>query len=85
MKLMHAGLIALLALAPLSTVSAERGRGGKDGNSSQGQGISAGQAGEIARGQTGGRVLAVTPKDGGYRVKVLTPSGEVRQVFVPGR
>ena len=47
--------------------------------------MSAGQASEIARRQTGGRVLAVTPKDGGYRVKVLTPSGEVRQVFVPGR
>lgn len=78
-------LIALLALAPLSTVSADRGRGDKDGNTSQSQGISAGQASEIARRQTGGRVLAVTPKDGGYRVKVLTPNGEVRQIFVSGR
>jgi hypothetical protein len=82
MPLITALLIALLALAPLSTVSADRGNGGK---TSQGQGMSAGQASEIARRQTGGRVLAVTPKDGGYRVKVLTPSGEVRQVFVPGR
>jgi hypothetical protein len=85
MPLITALLIALLAVAPWSTVSAERGRGGKDGNNGQGQSISAGQAGEIARGQTGGRVLAVTPKKGGYRVKVLTPSGEVRQIFVPGR
>jgi hypothetical protein len=39
----------------------------------------------MARRQTGGRVLAVTAGDGGYRVKVLTPQGEVRYVFVPGR
>jgi hypothetical protein len=39
----------------------------------------------MARRQTGGRVLAVTASDGGYRVKVLTPKGEVRYVFVPGR
>jgi len=85
MPLITALLIALLVLAPLSTVCAERGRGGKDGRTSQGQGMSAGQAGEIARRKTGGRVLVVTPKDGGHRVKVLTPNGEVRQIFVPGR
>ena len=85
MPLINILLIILLALSPLSTVSADRGKSGKGGKTSQGQGMSSGQAGEIARRQTGGRVLAVTPKDGGYRVKVLTPSGEVRQVFVPGR
>ncbi len=62
MPLITALLIALLALAPLSTVSADRGNGGKGGKTSQGQGMSAGQAGEIARRQTGGRVLAVTPR-----------------------
>ena len=85
MPLITALLIALLALAPLSTVCADRGDGGKDRKTRQGQGMGAGQAGEIARRQTGGRVLAVTPKKGGYRVKVLTPSGDVRQVFVPDR
>ncbi|MBK1716830.1 PepSY domain-containing protein [Thiocystis violacea] len=47
--------------------------------------ISPAQAGEIAQRQTGGRVLAVKPADGGYQVKVLTPDGSVRYVFVPGR
>lgn len=75
-------LALLLSFAVVCDVSAERG-GGKDRGGRQG--LTAAQAGEIARGKTGGRVLAVTPRDGGYRVKVLTPGGEVRQVFVPGK
>jgi hypothetical protein len=51
-----------------------------------GHGFTADDAAEQARRMTGGRVLAVQPdvRDGrtGYRVKVLTPGGEVRQVFV---
>ena len=47
--------------------------------------LSPAQAGEIARRQTGGRVLAVKTADGGYQVKVLTPDGAVRYVFVPSR
>jgi hypothetical protein len=39
----------------------------------------------MARRQTGGRVLAVTPSNDGYRVKVLTPNGEVRYVLISGR
>jgi len=35
------------------------------------------------RRQTGGRVLSVREQNGGYEVKVLTPSGEVRSVFIP--
>ena len=50
---------------------------------SQAQASSAAEAGEIARRQTGGRVLAVKPTDGGFQVKVLTPDGQVRYVFVP--
>jgi len=65
---------------------ADRGRGGGDApQGGQSRGITPAQAGEMARRQTGGRVLAVTAGDGGYRVKVLTPQGEVRYVFVPGR
>jgi hypothetical protein len=45
---------------------------------------SSAQAAEQARRQTGGRVLSVQERDGGYEVKVLTASGEVRSVFVPG-
>ncbi|MGB5735017.1 MAG: hypothetical protein WBM40_11315 [Thiohalocapsa sp.] len=85
MPLINVLLALLLALAPLSTVAGDNGRGGKGKKDREGSGISADQAGAIARRQTGGRVLAVKPKDGGYRVKVLTPGGEVRQVFVPGR
>ena len=44
---------------------------------------SAGEASEIARKQTGGRVLAVKSTDRGFQVKVLTPDGKVRQIFVP--
>jgi len=45
--------------------------------------ISAAQAAEIARRQTGGRVLAVKESRDGYQVKVLTQGGDVRYVFVP--
>jgi hypothetical protein len=44
---------------------------------------SAAQAAEQVRRQTGGKVLSVREKGGGYEVKVLTPSGEVRSVFIP--
>ena len=77
----------LLALLLLLTgpVLAERGRSVDASRVGKGGGLTAAQAGEMARRQTGGRVLAVTPGDGGYRVKVLTPQGEVRYVFIPGR
>lgn len=58
------------------------GRGGQGDGGGQ---VSPSQASEIAASQTGGRVLAVKPADGGYRVKVLTPDGQVRYVFVPAR
>lgn len=44
--------------------------------------ISAAQAAEIARQRTGGRVLSVKSERDGYQVKVLTPRGDVRYVFV---
>lgn len=43
------------------------------------------EAAEQARRQTGGRVLSVERAGGGYQVKVLTPRGEVRLVFIPAR
>lgn len=56
-------------------------KGGSD------HGTSADAAAERARRQTGGRVLSVhaDSREGrpGYRVKVLTPDGQVRYVFVP--
>lgn len=43
-------------------------------------GVSEEKAAQLARQRTGGRVLSVKPTKDGYRVKVLTPRGEVRYV-----
>lgn len=40
------------------------------------------QAAAIAKQQYGGKVLKVVQVDGGYRVKLLLPSGKVKTVFV---
>lgn len=85
-------LAALLALAPLN--AAWGGRGGRDSDSrgkgserrsSEGRQSSEFRAGERARSEMGGRVLGVSPSDQGYRVKILTPRGEVRNIQVPDR
>jgi hypothetical protein len=77
--------LAVILLMLAGPAAGERGRGGEGRDSAQGRGVTAAEAGEMARRQTGGRVLAVSPSDGGYRVKVLTPNGEVRYVFIRGR
>ncbi len=78
-------MIALLCLAlVLSPVAARPDRGDQGAEGGAGSGISAGQAAEAARRQTGGRVLAVKPSGGGYQVRVLTADGAVKQIFVPG-
>jgi hypothetical protein len=41
------------------------------------------EAADEARRRTGGQVLSVRKSGGGYEVKVLTPSGEVRMVYIP--
>lgn len=44
------------------------------------------RASRIARERSGGgRVLNLTQSKDGYRVKVLTPAGEVRELLIPGR
>jgi hypothetical protein len=63
-----------LSATPASTLILA-GRGGGASSSSE--------AAEQARRQTGGKVLSVRKSGGGYEVKVLTPAGEVRIVFVP--
>jgi hypothetical protein len=77
--LLMATLIALSLAQPVWGANGPKGRGNERGG-----GMSSSQAAEIAQRQTGGRVLSVKESSGGYRVKVLTPSGEVRDVFVPG-
>jgi hypothetical protein len=75
-------LLALAALAgpgnSVATPPGETWLAGQGGGAS-----SAAQAAEQVRRQTGGKVLSVREKGGGYEVKVLTPSGEVRSVFIP--
>lgn len=75
-------LAVVFLVANVATTGAVWGRSDK---SSHGQ-MTPSQAEQAARRQTGGgRVLSVKPSDGGYQVKVLTPSGEVKYVFVSGR
>lgn len=76
-----AALLATTLLGLAAPANADRGQ---DGRGSGAQGLSADQAAERVRRQTGGRVLRVEPAASGYRVKVLTPAGEVREVVVSG-
>ena len=79
-------LTLAICLAALPASAAAGGEGGGKGDRGKGKDFTAEQAAETARRQTGGRVLNVKPQNGGYRVKVLTPKGEVRYVPVePGR
>ena len=82
----------LVVLVPIGTAWGDRGgrdpdsRGkGGDRRSSEGRQSSESRASERARQETGGRVLGVSPSDQGYRVKILTPRGEVRSIQVPDR
>lgn len=78
-------LAVLLALAALVGPGGTAARPGPLLLAGKGGGAaSAADAAEQAKRQSGGRVLSVQEKGGGWEVKVLTPSGEVRSIFVPG-
>lgn len=82
-RLVIAILLLLLAVQPV--LGQGRGRDGDDRGKGRGrEGITAGEAAERVRKDTGGRVLSVEDGGNGYRVRVLTPKGEVRVVPVPG-
>ena len=68
-------LIAMPASAPAAEPLVELAQAGKAR-------ISLAEATELAQKATGGRVLDAQPSQGGYRIKVLTPQGEVRVLFV---
>lgn len=72
--------LPMIAAVLIAALAAGPALADRDGD--RGSGKSAQQAAEEARRKTGGRVLTVKPSDGGYRVKVLTPSGEVRYVTI---
>ncbi len=84
MRLKLVMLMALMIAMSAQPALAGKGRGDDSGRSNGRGQMTAAQAADVARRQTGGRVLAVQSANGGYRVKVLTGAGEVRQVFVPG-
>lgn len=90
LPILTAFILLCLALQPGGTAYAgekehrEKG-GGRDSAPGQTRDFTPKQAAESARRQTGGRVLSVKPANGGYRVKVLTPQGEVRYVPVDGK
>ena len=87
MKLPILAIAIIVCLATHPAWSAPGGKGGGKGHREKAKGFTPEQAAQIARRQTGGRVLDVKPGNGGYRVKVLTPKGKVRYVPVdpPGR
>jgi hypothetical protein len=80
-------LITILSLAlatqPGWSADQGRGKGGRDRDRGIQGGLTADQAAREAQRQTGGRVLAVQKQGGGYRVKVLTESREVRTITIP--
>jgi hypothetical protein len=79
LPILAAAVLVCLALQPVRAGPEVKGDG--KGGGKKGQDFTAEQAAETPRRQTGGRVLNVKPGNGGYRVKVLTPKGEV--LYVP--
>lgn len=79
--------LLILALATQPGLAGDQGRGkdGKQSHKGPRGGVTAAQATAEAQHQTGGRVLAVQQKGGGYRVKVLTGFGEIRALKIPRR
>jgi hypothetical protein len=78
-------LVLALATQPGFARDQGRGKGSKQYNKGPGGGVRAAQAAAEARRQNGGRVSAVTPNGGSYRVQMLTGSGEVRALKIRGR
>lgn len=65
-----AAVLAVSAILPLSDAAMAQ------------RGISSGQAANIARQATGGKVLSVSPAGQAYRVRILKPNGDVTTVMV---
>ena len=75
-----APIIALCLMVHPAAAIAGGKKGGKD-EREKAKSFTPEQAAKSARRQSGGRVLNVKPDKEGYRVKVLTPKGEV--LYVP--
>ncbi len=71
-------LLALGATTYSLDVAAQR-------DSIRNQGVSSGQAANIARNASGGKVLSVTPSGQYYQVRVLLDNGVVRTLYIERR
>lgn len=73
-------VVLVFAVLPASQVQAkqptEKGQNARS--------LSAAQAATKAKARHGGKVLKVTPKGRGYKVKLLTDSGRVLTVMIKG-
>jgi hypothetical protein len=83
--LLITALLLALAAHPAWSEKGPRGKGGDRRNVGEARGTTAAEAAQSARRQTGGRVLDVRESAEGFRVKVLTPDGEIRSILIPGR
>jgi starvation-inducible outer membrane lipoprotein len=70
----------ILAALPVSQVQAKQPTEKRQSASS----LSPAQAAAKAKARHGGKVLKVTPKGRGYKVKLLTDSGRVLTVMIKG-
>lgn len=82
-KLLSVVLVLTCSLTIVSTVNAAPVQAHYQLNKKQG--ISAAQAATIAARSSGGKVLKVNRQGDGYRVKVLQPSGRVKNIWVDAR
>ena len=77
-------LVSVLASVGLSCLGlSAAARAARDGRTAGGASLA--QSAERVRQATGGRILDAREVDGQHRIKVLTPRGEVRIVWVDPR
>ncbi len=77
--------LGLLAAAPASArPPAQEGAASRQAPAAE-RGISLEEAVSRLRRHTGGRVLSAEPRDGEYRVRILTPDGRVKRYRVDRR
>lgn len=84
-KTLLVAALALLAISfahPHEALARDRA---SSRHSEAGGGLSLDDAVRQVQNETGGRVLSADPVDGGYRIKVLLPSGHVRVIVVDAR
>lgn len=81
-KILRVTALALLAVSVIHPQDALARDRGASRHTEVGTGMSLDDAVRQVQRETGGRVLSADPADGGYRIKVLLPSGHVRIIFV---